>query len=154
MLTKPECSLSLAFTTTLMLSALREGSQRPKACRHMEELVPASSFIVPLHEGRAREFVRCSTITPWLTAGCRRSIFLYYFFSLINKDLFLPVACRPHLSSLRNGSHVVQDFWPTLEANSPDKKQSRETKCPLKGDKIVRLNSPPWILIQWLRMMR
>lgn len=59
MLTKPDCRLSLAFTTTLMLSALREGSQRLKACRHMQKLTVGQlfsgcSFIVPLDEVSAQ----------------------------------------------------------------------------------------------------
>lgn len=59
MLTKPDCRLSLAFTTTLMLSSLREGSQRLKACRHIEKLTvtqlcSGSSFIPPW-----RELARC-----------------------------------------------------------------------------------------------
>lgn len=54
MLTKPDCRLSLAFTTTLMLSSLREGSQRLKACRHREKLSNPTLFwlfVQPTLEG-------------------------------------------------------------------------------------------------------
>lgn len=39
MFTRPERSLSLAFTTTLMLSGLREGSHRLKAWRQTHSSV-------------------------------------------------------------------------------------------------------------------
>lgn len=69
MLTKADCRRSLAFTTTLTPSAVREGSQRRKACRQEDtptvtQLFSGCSFTPPPEEVSTREFVRCGTVTP------------------------------------------------------------------------------------------
>lgn len=146
MLTKPDCRPSLAFTTTLILSALREGSQRRKACGQEGKPTVTQLFFRCTSGGSRRSgFCQVQHNNPLTGSGTSLiNMHVPYSFVIpINKDLFLPGACRPYLSSLSRGSHAVQDSRPTLKANCADKKQSRQRKCPFKEDKVVRLNSPP-----------